>query len=188
MRRFLLLALAGLSAAAAFSQAATAAPPLPKPASGAGEPGSLASIPAALLGDALTVTVTATVPREEGAEPWQAKDIKYTIPGTAVSVKMVGSDVAVLITLTPHRSQSGQLLLVAQGQVWYKDGAAGLRYRTTLDTLSVDYGERILFYPLGAGTDGQAPLRIEMVIDRYRQPEAGTEGPGSQAGSGKAGP
>ena len=93
--------------------------------------------------------------------------MKYTIPGTAVSVKMVGSEVAIVITVTPYKKKEGGLLLVAQGQVWYKDGDTGLRYRTTIDTLSVAYGERVLFYPFGAHTIDGAPLRVELIMDRY---------------------
>ena len=189
MRLVLAFALAALSAFPAAAQTAPAAvPPLPKPgAPSAGEPGSLASIPAALLGDAITVSIVATVAQAEGTPPWEAKQVKYTIPGTSVTVKMVGSEVAVMITVTPHRTQSGELLLVAQGQVWYKDGEAGLRYRTTLDTISVAYGERLFFYPLGAGAGGQAPLRIEMVLDRYK-PDVAPSDPAGQDGQEKAGP
>ena len=133
----------------------------------ASESGSLASIPSALIGEALTVTITASVASVAELPGWEAKDVKYTIPGTAVSVKMVGSEVAIVITVTPYKKKEGGLLLVAQGQVWYKDGDTGLRYRTTIDTLSVAFGERVLFYPFGAHTSDGAPLRVELIMDRY---------------------
>ncbi len=136
------------------------------------EAGSIAAIPTALLGEALTVSIAASVGKPSQEPSWQARDVKYTIPGSSVSVKMIGSDVAIVITVTPYMDKAGGLLLVAQGQVWYKDGDAGLRYRTTVDTLSVKFGERVLFYPFGAQGDDGSPLRVELVMDRYRQDPA----------------
>jgi hypothetical protein len=81
---------------------------------------------------------------------------------------MIGKDVAIVITVTPYKDKAGGLMLVAQGQVWYKEGEAGLRYRTTVDTLSVKFGERVLFYPFGSQGEGSSPLRVELVIDKYR--------------------
>jgi len=149
--------MAACAAASAWAQE-------PPPAAGSG---SLASIPPALVGEALTVAITASVGSADDVPGWEATDIKYTIPGTAVSVKMVGSEVAIVITVTPYKKKEGGLLLVAQGQVWYKDGDAGLRYRTTIDTLTVAFGERVLFYPFGAHTSDGAPLRVELIMDRY---------------------
>ena len=132
------------------------------------EAGTIAAIPTALLGEALTVSIAASVGRPSEEPSWQARDLKYTIPGSSVSIKMIGSDVAIVITVTPYSDKAGGLLLVAQGQVWYKEGDAGLRYRTTVDTLSVKFGERVLFYPFGSQVDGGSPLRVELVMDRYR--------------------
>lgn len=131
------------------------------------EPGSLAAIPPELMGEALIVNISASIGQASATPAWQAKDIKYTIPGSAVSVKLLGNDVAVLISITPYRTKDGHLLLVAQGQVWYKDPTAGVGYRTTINTLSVAYGERILFYPLGAAADGASSLRVELSMDKY---------------------
>lgn len=156
MRAFTACLLLSLGLSGLGAQAAAKAP----------EPGSLASIPSALLGDALVVAVVATVPQGEGAAPWEARDLKYTIPGSAVSVKLVGSEVAVMLTMTPHRSADGKVLLVAQSQVWFKDGDA-LSYRTAINTVTVAYGEKLFFYPLGVAEGGQAPVRIEMIVSRY---------------------
>jgi len=140
-------------------------------APGAAESGSLAAIPEALLDQALSVSILASVGKPAEEPRWQARDVKYTIPGSSVSVRMVGSDAAIVITLTPYANSSGGLLLVVQGQVWYKDGDASLRYRTTVDTLSIAFGERVLFYPFGSHPDMGAPLRVELVMDKYAAPE-----------------
>ncbi|PKL23646.1 MAG: hypothetical protein CVV47_14165 [Spirochaetae bacterium HGW-Spirochaetae-3] len=167
MRRGAFSGTAILAAFVAVSAWAQQSPSLEAPLKVAAESGSLAAIPPALIGEALTVTINASVGSSSETPDWEATDIKYTIPGTSVSVKMVGSEVAIVITVTPYKKKEGGLLLVAQGQVWYKDGESGLRYRTTIDTLSVAFGERVLFYPFGAHAGIGAPLRVELIMDRY---------------------
>lgn len=164
------LAAAGFVATASWAQVSPV--PTAPVAAQARESGSLSSIPEALLGEALAVSIVASIGVSSEAPAWQASDVKYTIPGSAVSVKMIGRDTVIVITVTPYRSKDGGLLLVAQGQVWYKEGDAGLRYRTTVDTLSVRFGERVLFYPFGAHPEAGAPLRVELVMDEY-DPESG---------------
>lgn len=132
--------------------------------------GTLESIPTALLGEALTVSILASVGKPSETPSWEARDVKYTIPGAPVSVRMIGRDTVIVITITPYRNKGG-LLLVAQGQVWIKDGDSKVQYRTTVDTLSVKLGERVLFYPFGAKPESGAPLRVELVMDAWADPE-----------------
>lgn len=161
MRLWILVA-AALVSATSWAQEA-AAPP---------EPGSVAAIPSTLLDEALVVSIGASLARPDEAPSWQAKDVKYTIPGTSVSIKLFGSDVAVVITMTPYDRREGGILLVAQGQVWYKETGETLRYRTTVETLPVAYGERVFFYPFGTTPESGAPLRVDLVIERYRDKPA----------------
>lgn len=169
MRR-ILLAVAACVVVSSWAQSPTAA----APATVQAEPGSLAAIPAELIDEALIVHIAASIGKPSATPTWQAKEVKYTIPGSAVSVKLLGKDVAVLISITPYKTKDGHLLLVAQGQVWYKDGAAGVGYRTTINTLSVAFGERILFYPLGVATEGGEPLRVELSMDKYKATDGST--------------
>jgi hypothetical protein len=161
--RRVFLALATLLAVSSWAQS----PPPPIPAIPP-ESGSLAAIPSALVNETLTVAIKATVGKKAGPPSWESKDLKYTIPGSSISVKMIGTDVAIIITVTPYKTKEGGLLLLAQGQVWYKEGESGLRYRTTVDTMSVNFGERVLFYPFGVQADGESPLRVELVMDKYK--------------------
>lgn len=142
------------------------------------ESGSIASIPAALISEALTVSIFASVSKPSSAPTWEARDIKYTIPGASVSVKMIGKETAIVITITPYKDKKGGLLLVVQGQVWYKDGESGVGYRTTVDTLTVGFGERVLFYPFGAKSEGGSPLRVELVMDKFVPSPDASAGPG----------
>jgi hypothetical protein len=96
---------------------------------------------------------------------WQAQSVKYTVPGTPVPFKFVGTNVVILVQVTPFSRQDGNgVVLVAQGQVWVKSTEGGLSYHTTIDTLSVEYGETVFFFPLGLDGAGNAPIRLEIAV------------------------
>jgi hypothetical protein len=157
--------LAAATLAPLSAQTKAPSPPTDETAKRA-ELGTLESIPEKLRSEALELTILAVVKRAEGEEPWKASDVKYTLNGMPVTVKMVGSSVIVYITITPYPSSDRDLKLIAQGQVWYSD-KGDMRYHTTVDTLTVAFGERVFFYPLGMNADGDAPLRIEIVLKNY---------------------
>lgn len=149
------------------------------------EPGSIEAIPLPIRSEALAVSVRAMVNHPDAKVPWQASERKYTVPGTPVSIKMMGSDVAVVISLTPYRTKDGSLFMIAQGQVWFREADGTVRYRSTVDTLGINFGEKLLFYPFGVFADGKEPLRIELVVDPYSEKEPVATPAGSSNGSGQ---
>ena len=97
--------------------------------------------------------------------PWQAQSVKYAVPGTPVPFRFVGPNVVILVQVTPFsRKDADGLVLVAQGQVWVKSPEGGLSYHTTIETLSVEYGETVFFFPLGLDGSGHAPIRLEIAV------------------------
>jgi len=124
-------------------------------------------IPPALIGEAIALLFFAVVPGADNEALWQARELQYTIPGTPVSVRMVGSEAIIVVSVTPYRSVGEQLMLVTQGQVWFKEDDGTMRYRTSFDTINMSYGERVFFYPFGVQEDGSTALRLEMVVDSY---------------------
>jgi hypothetical protein len=137
--------------------------------------------------DALVVRVHAFVSVPEGAPgskaAWQEENVKYTVPGVPVGVKLVGTNIVVMTQVTPFVRGDGALTLVAQGQVWVRSLSGGLSYRTTLDTVSVAYGETVFFYPLGVDPEGHAPLRIEISVNRRDKDTPAPSGALPAAGS-----
>jgi len=129
-------------------------------------------IPEAFQDKALTVTVHTQVPESPTAPAWEAKEVKSTLPGSAVAVKLVGESLVVMIQVTPYQGPEG-LMLVTQAQVWIKDKDT-IQYHTALNTLKVDFGEPVVFYPLGEGK-GKAPLRVIIIIQPFQKsaPPAG---------------
>lgn len=169
MRRIITLLFALGCAASTFAQARVPERPTsPRP-----EAGSLESIPEELRGEALVLGVSATVTRGADEEPWQASELKYTLNGMPVTLKMVGSAVIVYLTITTYPSRDADLAMITQGQVWFRQDDGSLHYRSTVETISVAFGERVLFYPLGLPDQGPAPLRIELLVRRY-DPAQGT--------------
>lgn len=166
---------------------------------------SAQGIPQALKNSALVVRVHAIMPKstvDQGLSQnnqaqgtgkaeelaWQAENVKYTVPGTPVPFKLVGSNVAIVVQITPYLSDNGKsLTLIAQGQVWIKPPSGGLSYHTNIDTLSVDFGETVLFYPLGVEPEGRTPLRLEIAVFRASDmPDASGDSSSDKGGPDKA--
>ncbi len=97
---------------------------------------------------------------------WGVEQIKYASPGTPIQVKLIGANIVSLIQLIPFENGPNSLDVVASGQVWVMMPDGGIKYRTTVSTLSVTLAERMFFFPLGYGPDGSAPLVVEIIVDR----------------------
>ena len=126
----------------------------------------------------------------EKGNAWQAESVKYTVPGTPVPFKFIVANVVILVQVTPFsRPDDKGIVLVAQGQVWFKSPEGGLSYHTTIDTLSVEYGETVFFFPLGLDGAGKAPIRLEIaVLHAAELPSPPVEGAAEKGGTGdKAG-
>jgi hypothetical protein len=111
--------------------------------------------------------VARVVEREEN-EVWNAASSKVTIPGRPVSIKLVGANVIVLVQFTPYRRDDGRQVLVAQGQVWVNTKETGMVYQTTMETIPIDFGEKVYYFPLGSrkGTN-DARIEIQIELKRY---------------------
>lgn len=133
-------------------------------------------IPPGLKDKALSVTIRAIVMGKADAVAWKANGTKATIPGIPVGVKLMGSNVAILVQLTPYEDAKGNLVLVTQSQVWVKRSDGELSYFTSLDTVNVRFGEVVLFFPLGRNADGGAAMRVEVTVDHYADPVLAGQG------------
>lgn len=122
---------------------------------------------------ALVVDIVARVVEREAEELWNTTSSKVTIPGRPVSLRLAGANVAVAVQFTPYRSGDGKTVLVAQGQVWVTTKDEGVRYQTTIQTIPIEYGERVYFFPLGPRMpDGSARIEIQVEIKPLEQDKA----------------
>ncbi len=125
-----------------------------------------------LIDQALQLNITAKVLPPGEAPVWNSAGSKVTLPGRAVAVRLVGEKLHIDVVFTPYQEENGELLLVAQGQIWMA-GARETRYFTTFKSVPVDVGEKVLFFPLGLSPNMQQgdtfTLQIEVEINPYRK-------------------
>ena len=134
-----------------------------------------------LIDEALQLEITATVLPPDEQPVWNSQSKKLTIPGRSVAVRLVGDNIRIDVVFTPYQEESGHLLLVAQGQVWFSEAAdARTTYLTTIQSVPVSWGEKVLFFPLGFSNEfaEAATFNIQLEVEIYpyrelfRAPEA----------------
>ena len=128
-----------------------------------------------LIDQALQLNITARVlPPGENAV-WNSESRKVTLPGRSVAVRLVGQNVRVDVVFTPYQKEDGAVLLVAQGQVWLSEAPEQkTKYLTTIQSIPVDWGEKVLFFPLGlsAGMPSEQQtfaIQLEVEILPYKE-------------------
>ena len=123
----------------------------------------------ALKDRAVVLDIVARVVEREASEVWNKTSSRVTIPGRPVSLKLVGTNVVVLVQFTPYKREDGRQVLVAQGQVWVETKDAGMRYQTTMETIPIDFGERVYYFPLGPHKgNNDARIEIQIELKRYQ--------------------
>jgi hypothetical protein len=94
---------------------------------------------------------------------WDQTNNKVTLPGVPVRMKLVGTNLVVLVQFTLYREKSGRMMLVAQGQILVDVPNQGMSYQTTIETIPLEYGEEVYFFPLGR-TDSPEEARLEIQV------------------------
>jgi hypothetical protein len=116
---------------------------------------------------------------------WDQTNNKVTLPGVPVRLKLVGANLVVVVQFTPYREKSGRKVLVAQGQILVNVPERGMSYQTTIETIPLEYGEPVYFFPLGrANSPEETRIEIQVAIHPYTQ-EPPLQEPASQADSGQ---
>jgi hypothetical protein len=105
--------------------------------------------PPRFRGRAVTIDINARI-LENGEIIWNETLQKITIPGRPVEIKLIGGNIVVVARFTFIQNNSGrQKLLVAQGQVWTADPNHSINYQASVQTIPVEFGETICYFPLG---------------------------------------
>lgn len=125
---------------------------------------------------AIIIEIIARIAENEHTDTWISENTKITIPGKPVIIKLVGSNLVIFAQFTPYTREDGKNFLVAQGQVWIETAEGGLKYQTTMQTIPLDYGEKLFFYPLGQKSkDKQAQIEIQLALRPYNSREGKPE-------------
>jgi hypothetical protein len=127
---------------------------------------------------AVVLNIVARIVEPGDEEIWNSNNSKVTILGKPVSLKLIGENVVVYVQFTPYQQENGRSLLVAQGQIWINVPNEGVRYQTTLQSIPMEFGEQIYFFPLGkVGSANEAWIEIQLELLPY-MPGGGTENGG----------
>jgi hypothetical protein len=129
---------------------------------------------------AVVLNIVARIVEQGDEEIWESNNSKVTIMGKPVSLKLIGENVVVYVQFTPYQQENGRGLLVAQGQIWINVPNEGVRLQTTLQSIPMEFGEQIYFFPLGTvGSANEARIEIQLELRPYTEnaaPEAEPEG------------
>jgi hypothetical protein len=115
---------------------------------------------------ALVIDIDARVLEEKQGVVWEETTRRITIPGSPVGIKLVGANVIVAVQFTPFIRHHGQNVLVAQGQIWIDDPEKGISYYTSIQTIPLEFGEPIYFFPLGQSRQLDASIEIILTVSR----------------------
>jgi hypothetical protein len=131
-----------------------------------------------LLSKALSVTISARIVPPDAdttTAVWNAESTKLTLPGRSIKVRLEGENVRIYLVCTPYVQADGEVLLLAQGQVWLTEPTdKENKYYNTFYTIPVSFGEKVLFFPLGlSDADNQDKkffnVELEIKIVPYEQ-------------------
>jgi hypothetical protein len=121
---------------------------------------------------ALVLDINARVLNEQTVI-WNESHQKITMPGSPVSIRLIGANVIVAVQFTPFIRRHGSVL-VAQGQIWISNPESGAGYYTSIQTIPMEFDEPIVFFPLG--TSGQSnssqlssSIEIILTVNPYRE-------------------
>ena len=134
----------------------------------------------ALLDKAIQLNIVARVLPPDEQPVWNMKSSKVTLPGRSVAVKLIGRNLRIDVVFTPYQNENGGLLLVAQGQVWLSESPEKvMRYVSTLKSIPISLGEKILFFPLGFSgeiSNGESfIIELEIEVIPYKEPGEASE-------------
>jgi hypothetical protein len=127
--------------------------------------GELGEMVSGLRKRAVVMDIDARVLGEENAVVWSETHRKIAIPGSPVGIKLVGSNVVVEVQFTPFIRKEGSVL-VAQGQIWYTEPGKGISYYTSIQTIKLEFGEPIYFFPLGKSNQFNSCIEIIITVNR----------------------
>jgi len=119
----------------------------------------------------VVLDIDARVLGEEKEVVWNETHRKVAIPGSPVGIKLVGSNVVVMVQFTPFFRRQGNVL-VAQGQIWVTEHGKGVSYYTSIQTIPFVFGESIYFFPLGKTNQFNSSLEIILTVSKNAASDA----------------
>jgi len=117
---------------------------------------------------AVVMRIISRIIEQDQQVVWNTENARVTIPGRPVGLKLVGENLIVAVQFTPFFRTNGRNVLVAQGQIWINIPNEGMRYHSTMQTIPLELGEQIYFFPLGStDTNDEAFIEIQLMLEPY---------------------
>jgi hypothetical protein len=134
----------------------------------------LDSVVSTLKDQALVLDIVARVVEGGEEDLWNSSNSRVTIPGRPVGFRLTGENVVVVMNFTPYSRQSPEggrsLILLAQGMIWVNVPGEGAHYRSTMQTIPMEFGEPVYFFPLGRDAPNQEScLEILLELRPYEE-------------------
>ena len=118
-------------------------------------------------GKKLSVNLNTRILGGENETLWHMESSRVTVSGEAVKVKLTGENLVLIADITPYFNPDNTIFLVAKGEIFLSDSddSEEVKYYTTLKSLPVEVGEKVIFFPLGMAYDSKSNFYvIEMEI------------------------
>ena len=121
-------------------------------------------------GRAVEVQITARIIEQNGQMAWSENYRRVTIAGRAVGLRLQGDDLVVDSQFTPFLRPDGKHTLVALGQIWISIPDKGINYFTTMQTIPLEYGEQVYFFPLGSMKPQEGShIEIQLTLEPHNR-------------------
>jgi hypothetical protein len=118
----------------------------------------------------VVLEIDARVVGQNETVTWSESHRKETLLGRPVGIKLVGNNIIVDVQFTPYFRPGARYYLVAQAQIWMESPGQGMRYYTAMQTIPVEFGELIYFFPLGPrGDDDNSHIEITLTVQPYEE-------------------
>ena len=105
---------------------------------------------------------------------WDAESTHITVIGRSVNLRLVASELVIDAYITPFGELGKNLVLVANGEIWFSDpgNGNGIRYETFIKSLPIDSGEKVIFFPLGVAVDSDTniyTIQVEISVQPHKE-------------------
>jgi hypothetical protein len=130
----------------------------------------------------IVIDIVARVLDNDREEIWNFANSKATIPGRPVALRLEGANIAAIVQFTPYLRPDATTVLVAQGQIWIDVPNMGITYQTVMQTILLEFGEQVYFFPLGTvDSRGEAHIEIQLALRPYNEQKPNNADPAEEA-------
>ena len=109
-----------------------------------------------------------SAPDPLGMVPWNEPFTRSVPLAVPLDVQLTGSNVVVHIQILPTVLGEQSVELIVQGQMWTKATENSLSFNTTMQNITVGWGSRFFYYPLGMDPRTGAPIVMEIRVDKQK--------------------